>query len=563
MRAVLTPALTHGVARYNATHLAKDAASGATVAAILIPNTLAYALLTGLPPVMGLYAALPSVLVAALWGSSRYTITAPVGIVSLLVASALTPFAAPQTPQFITLAIVLAVLTGMTQLLFGVLQLGVLTRLISHATLIGFTNAAALIIALTQLPAALGIRIPSGLDPLAAIVSLATHIQTTHIATAVCGIGTVLLVLLGKRTFPRIPFSLLCILVGCGAGASGLLAELGIAEIGTIPAGLPQFSFDAFTLGAGFVLLQQALLIAIVGFVETYSISQALAKKHNESVDADKELVGQGLANIVSGSMGGFPVSGSFSSSALNEYSGAHTRVAAVCTTICIFLALLFLSPVLSHTPRAVLAGVVIAAVVQLVNVRAFSRIYAWSRTDAYIAGITACAALIFKPDQGLFIGITLTIAYFILRNMHLRIYEVALHRTYDSLWTRESAPPHEVDLFPKTLLTRIDSSLIFSNADMLQKELATLIAHHEREFSSTVHAVVLHCAGINSIDLTGIENLLATRAMLEEKGTALAVMYVKDTILPQVTASGFFDTVEYIHGPHELRTFCENIEHA
>lgn len=561
-RDLLRPEIIRTGTPYTNASLKNDVLAGATVAAILIPNTLAYALLAGLPPVMGLYAALPAVMVAALWGSSVYTITAPVGIVSLLAASSLATFASPQTPQFITLAITLAVLTGLIQLAFGFFRLGILTRLISHSTLIGFTNAAALIIALTQLPAVLGIPLPSGLNPFEAIYTLVSHAYAIHIPTALLGLGTIALVLVGKKIRPKLPFSLTLIAAGCAASMAGLFTGWSIGIIGNIPAGLPQFSLNAFSFGAFATLLQQALLIALVGFVETYSISQSIAKKKNElKIDPNKELVGQGGANLAAGLFGGFPVSGSFSASALNANSGSTTRVAALTASGCIFLALLFIAPYLSFIPRAVLSGVVVAAVLQLVDLSAFKKIYALSPSDGIIAGLTAAAALIFKPDEALVIGIFCTITYFVLRSMNLRIKEVGIHKQHNSLWARTAERLDVTDVYPRTLIARLDSSLLFSNADLLESEVLSLVRTHEGEHNVDTRAVVLNCSGMNIVDLSGIENMLLLRDTLADRGITLACMVVKDSALDQLSASGFFDSVQYLNGPDDLRAFCEEME--
>lgn len=558
VRHLFVPHLIPASINYSKQLFLKDIISGTTVALVLIPNVLAYALLTGLPPVMGLYAALPAVLIATLWGSSRFVITAPVGVVSLLAASSLTAYAAPHTPQFITLAITLAILTGIIQLLLGFLKMGVLTRLISHATLVGFTNAAALVIALAQLPAVLGITIESGLNPFGALWSIISHAQHIHPATALIGVATIAVVLYAKRIHPSFPTSLVIVCTGLFLSALGVLPHIGIATIGAVPAGLPQFSLDAFSPAAFATLLQQACLIALVGFIETYSIAQSLAKKSGEKIDANKELVGQGGANLFSGLFGGFPVSGSFSSSALHAQTGSVTRVSGVVIAIIIFITLLLFAPLLSHIPQAILSGVVIAAVLQLVRVREFLHIFSISKSDGIIALITAFSALIFKPDEALVIGIIITLAHFILRSMNLKINEVVLHKTHNSLWTRESTDSIEVDRFPQTLLLRLDSSLLFSNAELLEPEVWSLIRKHQQECHSTVASVVINCSGLNVIDLSGIEAIQSLKQSLTNAHITLAVMVVKDSVLPQLTAAHFFNSVRYINGTDELRAFCE-----
>lgn len=555
----LQPAIAPRVELYGGVHFRKDVLAGLTVAAIIIPNALGYAILAGLPPVMGLYAAIPAIICAALWGSSSHTITAPVGIVSLLAASSLASFAQPLSPEYITLAISLAFLTGIIQLMLGVSRLGILARLIPHSALVGFTNAAALLIALTQLPTALGITgiTSSGIY---AIKDIIMHIPTTHIVSACLGIGTIVGVLAMKRYAPTVPGSLLALLCGLTLAFTTDLETLGVIPIGYIPSGIPQFTFSAFSIPVMYLLFKQACLIALVGFVETYSISQSIAKTTKERVSADRELVGQGMANIGAGLLGGFPVSGSFSGSALNAKSGAQTNVAALIAGVAMFIAVLALSPLLAHMPRAILSGVVIAAVIQLINIASIRSLLSLSRMDGVLAIITGCAALLLRPDDALLIGIMLGIALFVLRSMRLSIHEVGYHRAYESLWSRESAPQDSIELFPRVLVLRFDTSLIFVNADTFVETVTQYIEKHEQEFGSSVQAVVLNGAGLNYLDAAGVDALRELKEYLDSRGIALHFMLIKDSVLSIMQRAQVYDESHYIHGPRELSEWAQSV---
>lgn len=564
-RELLTPTLVPSWDTYSAADLRHDVVAGITVAAVLIPNTLAYALLAGLPPVMGLYAAFPAVAAAAVWGASRVTITAPVGVTSLLAATILSQYATVQTSEYITLAIALAVLTGLIQLGFGLARLGILTRLISQATLVGFTNAAALLIALSQLPTLLGISVTAGRNPFEALYILFVHIPQAHAYTALVGGAAILAVVLGRRYARALPWPLIVVCAGLLIHLSGILTPLDVESIGYIPAGLPQFSLDAFSYSRVIALFGQAFLLALVGYVSTYSLSNMYAKRAHERIDADKELVGQGFANIGAGLLGGFPVSGSLSVTALHAQSGARTRMSSLVAAATIFLALVCIAPFLAHIPRTILAGIVILSVLQLITVNEFRAMYSLSPSDTTIALVTTIVALLTRPDIAVIVGVALTVGYFIVRNMHVRLNEVALHKKHHSLWIRQGRTKEWTDEdvyhFPHTLIARLDSSLHFANADTLAPNIAARIAAHEREFGATLRAVVINCDGMNTLDLSGIESFVSLRDTLRDRGIVFAVMMIKDSALPGLTAAHFFDSVQYINGPHELREFCEEIE--
>jgi SulP family sulfate permease len=354
--------------------------------------------------------------------------------------------------------------------------------------------------------------------------------------------------------------SLLAIVVGTAATSLFSLHSYGIQNIGHIPSGLPEFSFHIFTGDIFYSLVIQAFLIALVGFVETFSIAQSIARTTKERIVADKELVGQGMANLTSGLVGGFPVSGSFSGSALALKSGGVTNVTPIVAGAVIFLALLILSPLLSELPRTVLAGVVIAAVIQLIDISAFKKMFALSRPDGITALATALLALCIKPDDALFLGICLGMAFFVLRSMRLRIHEVGFHTHHKSLWIREGVEAAHIEYYPHVLILRFDTSLMFANADTLQEHVTERIIIHEAEFGSPVKAVVFNGAGLNYIDTAGLDALSDTIAHLEARAIEVRFMLIKDSVTSILSKSDFFNKKVYINGPIELSEWAKTV---
>lgn len=551
----IKPTLSENNEKYNGGILRKDVIAGLTVAVVLIPNVLGYAILTGLPPVMGLYAALPAVVIAALWGSSRYVITAPVGVVSLLVVTSLSEHANVGSGEFITLAIALAVMVGIIQLLFGLFKLGILARLIPHSVIIGFTNAAAFLIIFSQIPSI----VSNGGHGLSLTNVFSYNYLDVNLLSLLFGVVTVVLIILGKKLFPRMPVSMFVIVGSIFLTFLFPFEKYGMTLIGFIPSGIPDLSWSVITLPIVFTLLKQSFLIALVGFVETYSISKSLAKKREEKVDANKELNGQGLANIFSGVFGGFPVSGSFSASALNYSSGARSAVSGMVVSIVVLCALVFLGPFLSNIPKAVLAGVIIAAISQLINFKEIAHTFSLSRTDGILAVVTGVAAILFSPDDALFAGIFLAFAFFIHRSMNLKITEVGIHKEYGSLWSTESEDYSNLEVINEKIVLRVDFSILYANADLLEATVFEKISNHEEKFATKVKCLVLNCGGLNYLDLSGIEALLDLKKELLKQNVKLSFMLIKDSVWSEFEKSGLLEGVQYIHGVKDLAEYLRS----
>ena len=367
--------------------LRQDLFAGLTVGLVLVPQALAYATLAGMPPVTGLYAALLPGVVGILWGSSPLLAVGPVALTSLLTFAAISPMATPESGEWVTLAIWLAIYSGLIQFLLGALRLGLIANFVSNAVITGFLNAAALIILVSQLPALLGV---DGGGLRSAFTALGGHLADPDPAwlwTLAFGPGAMLLLWLQKRWLPRAPGVLVVCVLGIAASALLGYAGFGGAVVGAVPAGLPEFGWPAsLTLEQHRALLPAALIIALISFTEAMSSARSLPSPDGRLWDQNQELVGQGLAKVASGLSGAFPVSGSFSRTALNRYVGANSGWSALFAALCTLLCLLFFTGYLQHLPRAILAAIIMVPVFGLISPMAFVRLWRASLDDGVVA---------------------------------------------------------------------------------------------------------------------------------------------------------------------------------
>lgn len=503
-----------------------DLVAGLTVATVIIPNAMAYALLVGLPPQMGLYATLPAVAIGTLWGSSAFVVTGAVGIVSLLTFTAVAPLAPVGSPAFITLAIVLAVAVGLIQLAAGVLRLGYLARLIPHAVLIGFSSAAALIIASTQVPAFLGFTVTQHEHVIDTILEIILRLPDTQIVTLLVGSATLLFLVGMRRVAPTFPAALLVLAIGVGVNMVMPLDGYGITSIGDIPARLPVFDIPVLSFSTLATLVSSAFVIALVGFMETAAIARAFSKTTHERHDADRELAGQGLANIGAGIFGGFPVSGSFSASAVNLSSGAQTALSTVFVSCAILLAILFLAPVLSLLPKVMLAAIIIAAVLRLVDFHKMREAFLLSTSGGTIAALTFILAFLFKPDTAVIAGVIVALVVLVHGIMFAEVVEVGFDHEWSDVLRRAGTKP-SIETLPGLLVVRVDRSILYANSERVVERMRRLIAERAAR-SDPLRLFVVSFAGVNDIDLSGVEDLGDFFGELRGNNVDVAIIYVK-----------------------------------
>jgi SulP family sulfate permease len=649
--------------------LKADFMAGLTVALVLIPQSMAYAQLAGLPAYYGLYAAFLPVAVAALWGSSSQLGTGPVAVVSLLTASSLAVLATPGSDQFIALAIMLALLVGIIQLLLGVFKLGVIVNFLSHPVIVGFTNAAAIIIALSQVSKLFGVPMGRSEHFINDIVGVFRMIGDTHLPTLAMGALAIAIMWSIRKYAPKLPGVLIAVVVttllswsigfernAAGApeqiadpelqavvqqsmsaakrvdelntqiagksaalkasetdgedniGAVQTQAELALLRIdlrdaeaaftkekaalrhlqvvrstdasgatlaiyradrapqgvtldetryrlrklsangfqlvgggevvGAIPEGLPSVKMPSFNLDALGSLLSAALVISLVGFMEAISIAKAVAARTRQRIDPNQELVGQGLANVVGSFTQAFPVSGSFSRTAVNMNSGARTGMSSVITALIVLVALLFLTPLLYHLPQAVLAAIIIMAVVGLVNFKAVKHAWQASRHDGTAAGVTFIATLAFAPhlDKGIMVGAGLALGLYLYRTMSPR---VAILGRYKDGTLRDLKVNPDLPTSQHMVAIRFDGSLYFANVAYFEDAVLEAVSNHP-----DAKYVLIVGAGINQLDASGEEVIHHLVERLKSAGITLVFSGLKKQVLDVMRATGLFDAI-------------------
>jgi sulfate permease, SulP family len=519
--------------RPDAALLRNEALAGLTVGLMVIPQGVAYAALAGMPLVTGIYAALLPALIAVLFSASPRLSVGPTALTCLLVSASLTPLATPGSAEWVQLAVWLALLSGALQVLLGAVRYGWLLNLVNSPVLMAFTQAAAVLIIASQLPAL------TGFGSMGALLSG----QGWHWQSFAFGLGALALLVGARKLRPGFPSVLVLVLVS--AGVSRLLGfeSLGGPVIGTLPQGLPAFFVPGWpgwdTLGS---LVLPTLMITLVSFLETASSAKVDSGQRGARWDQDQDLIGQGLAKLASGFTGAMPTSSSFSRSALNLYAGAKTAWATVFSVAVVLLALLLAMPLLHHVPLAVLAAIVVLPIWGLIKPRAFAHLWRVSRVEALIAAATFAITLLAAPRLywGVLAGVVMALTLFLYLRLHPRIIEVGLHPD-GSLRDRHlwQLPP----LAPHLYALRMDAALDFATASALERA----VADHMQDHPGTAH-VMLVAHPINWIDATGAEAFGRLREQLDDRRVHLHLVGVKLPVERVLRTAGHLPESERLH---------------
>ena len=490
---------------------------------MLVPQAVAYAQVAGMPLVTGIYASLLPALVAVLWSSSTRLGVGPTALTSLFIGASLTGLAAPGSAQWVNMAVWLALMSGALQLLLGFGRFGWLLNLVSAPVMTGFTQAAAILILASQVPALLGVE--GSVTDLLQLLDNSAKLPEFHPASAAFGLGSLALLVLSRRWWPHFPMTFVLV-----AGSAALSVALGFeaqggAVVGALPAGLPAFYWPTTLPWATFSqLLLPAMVITLMSFLETAASAKVENQQGGTRWDENQDLIGQGLAKIASGFSGAFPTSASFSRSAINLYAGARTGWASLFATAVVFLALLWFTPLLHHVPQAVLAAVVVAAIVNLIQPALAVPLWRISRVEAVIGVATFALTLATAPKLywGVLAGVLMNLTHFLYQRLHPRIIEVGLHQD-GSLRDRDLWRLSE--LAPKVLALRMDAELDFASARALEQRLAARLYLRTAE---PVSDVCLFAQPINRIDVTGVETFVRIAALVREHGARLHVSGLK-----------------------------------
>ncbi len=535
--------------RYNGATLTNDAVAAIIVTIMLIPQSLAYAMLAGLPPEIGLYASILPLIAYTIFGTSRTLAVGPVAVVSLMTLTAASAVAPPGSANFIAAALVLALLSGIFLLLMGMFKLGFLANLLSHPVVSGFITASGIIIATSQLKSILGIKASGAAMP-ELISSIAANIAATNVPTLIVGIlATAFLFWVRRGLRPLlvsfyIPARLAELLAKTGpifAVAVSIVATItfgleakGVMVVGDIPQSLPPFSVPLMDLQLWQTLAVPALLLSIIGFVESVSVGQTLAAKRRQRINPDQELIGLGAANLSAAFSGGYPVTGGFARSVVNFDAGAETPAAGAFTAIGIAIAALFLTPLLASLPIATLAATIIVAVLSLVDLKTPKEIWRYSKTDFAAMAATIAITLLAGVEPGVIAGVSLSLALFLWRSS--RPHAAVVGRVPETEHFR-NMKRHKVFTDPRILTIRIDESLTYLNARWLEEFILEQVADKKM-----VRHVVLMCSAVNAIDASALESIEAINHRLKDGGMLFHLSEVKGPVMDRLKRSHFIN---------------------
>ena len=536
-------------AKYTSKTFSNDMIVALIVTMMLIPQSLAYAILAGLPPEVGLYASMAPLILYAIFGTSRALAVGPVAVASLMTAAAAGQLASQGTPEYLGAAVALAMVSGLLLVAMGFLKLGFLANFLSHPVIAGFITASGLQIAAGQLGPVLGIHL-EGETFLDIVISLFHAISNIHIITTAIGAGSLIFLF-----WVRSGLKPLLLRFGLSAKVSDILvkvgpvvaiiatilivglfglADSGVKIVGKVPGGLPKIALPPLDFQLWMKILVPALLISIVGYVESISVALTLAAKKRQRVDPDQELIALGASNIGSAISGGFPVTGGFARSVVNFDAGAETPAAGAFTAIGIALTTLFLTPLLFFLPNATLAATIIVAVLGLVNLTALKHAWSYNKADFAAMAVTILITLIEGIEPGLIAGVALSIILYLYSASRPHIAVVG--QLPGTAHFRNKLR-HTVVTDPAILSLRIDESLFFPNARFIEEYINKSVAENPE-----IKHVIIECPAVNSIDISALESLEAINLRLKDGGIKFHLSEVKGPIMDRLKRSHFLD---------------------
>ncbi|MDD4269893.1 MAG: sulfate permease [Pirellulaceae bacterium] len=512
-----------------------DLAAGAVVAVMLVPQGMAYAILAGLPPVMGLYASTIPLLVYAAFGSSRHLAVGPVAIISMLIFERCSSIAEPGSADYVNAVSLLCVMVGAIQVAMGLLRLGFLVNFLSHAVVSGLTSAAAILIALSQLKHLLGISLASQHSVFRLLAETGRRIGETHLATLLLSVGCMILLLFFKMRWPRFPAAILVVIVATVIVRVLRLNEAGVSIVGSVPAGLPRPSLPVFDVETVRALFPAGLTIVLVGFVESLSIAQVIAVKERYRVAPNRELGALGLANIVAALSSGFPITGGFSRTAVNHQAGAKTGMACLVTAAIVLLTLLFLTPLFHYLPNAALAAIIVVAVAGLVDLRTAKKLLTVKLANGLSLVLTFGATLALGVEGGVLLGAVFSMFVFIWRSAHPHTAELG-YVAEEGGFRNVKRYPHATT-YPDILILRVDASLYFANMAFLEDFLRRAVQDRPG-----VRWIVMDFSGVNDIDGCAVEALERFMEVHHEAGIEFALAGMKGPVRDVVGRAGWPD---------------------
>jgi SulP family sulfate permease len=524
---------------YERRNLRPDLIAGLTVAVILLPQAIAFALVAELPPQMGLYAAIVGAVIGALWGSSNQLHTGPANAISLLVLSVLLTVATPGTPKFLVAAGMMAVMVGIIQLGLGLARLGVLVNFVSHSVIIGFTGGAGVLIIAKQLRHLLGLKFTSH-SLVETFHNILTHLPETHWPTVTLGIGAMVVIVLLQRLNPKLPGTLISMIVASAAVFFLGLDQAGVKVVGQLPTSLPPLArLPLFDLELIAKLSTGALAVGAIGLVESAAIARSIASQTGQRLSSNQEFVGQGLTNLAAGLFSGYPCAGSFSRSAVNLSTGAQTPLSAIFSGLFVLIAMFTLAPLAAYLPRTALAGVLILTAFNMIDRTEIARIWQGAPGDAAIMLVTFLGTLFLHIEFAVLLGILLSFALYLMKTSAPRVYAVSPDDSFKHFVQQQ---PHQASCSQLGIL-KISGDLYFGAVSHVEQAIRQHLANHpEQRF------LLLRMHGVNQCDLRGVQMLQAIANLCRERGGDLFLMRVQQPVLEFMKSSGFYDRLGADH---------------
>ena len=531
---------------YQRQWLPGDLTAGLIVTVMLIPQSIAYAMLAGMPPQAGLYASVLPLIAYALFGTSMTLAVGPVAVASLMTASALAPLAPAGSADYVALGVLLALMSGLMLFAAGLLRLGFLAYFLSHPVISGFISGSAVLITIGQLKSLFGVPLPSG-SPLDTLTALARMIDRINPATATIGIASLLFLVFARTQLApllkkaglapaladllsRLAPMAAVIAATAGVAITGVDQTASVSIVGAVPAGLPGLALPVLGWRQVQSLWLPALLISLVGFVESVSVAQSLALKRGQRIQPDRELLGIGAANVASALSGGYPVTGGFARSVVNFSAGANTPAAGVFSAVLMAIVIFGMTSWFHYLPHTVLAATIIVAVTALIDIDTLKEAWHYDKADAISLLLTFTGVLVLGVDEGILLGVALSLAALVWRSSHPHMAVVGRVPGTEHFRNIER---HQVETLPGLIALRIDESLYFANAQLLEEKIETLIQTHPG-----TRCILLILSAVNQLDTTALATLTELEKSLASRNITLQFSEVKGPVLDRMRST-------------------------
>jgi len=516
-----------------------DFFAGLTGAVIVLPQGIAFATIAGLPPEYGLYTAMVTPIIAALFGSSRHLVSGPTTAISIVVFSAVSHHASVGTPEFVSLALTLTFLAGIYQLAFGIARLGALVNFVSHTVVIGFTAGAAILIATSQMKHITALAIPKGESFMHIWVDVFQGVGNINLYVLAIALVTLGVAITSRKLMPKSPYLLIAMIVGSVLAIFLKNYTDSIQLVGEIPAHLPPLSAPEFSLETIKMLAPEAFAVALLGLIEAVSISRAVATKSNQRIDANQEFIGQGLSNIVGSFFSSYAGSGSFTRSGINYEAGAKTPISAIFAAILLMIIVLLVAPLTAYLPIAAMGGIILLVAYNLIDFHHIRQTLTFSKSETSILLTTFFATLFLELEFAIYLGVILSLVLFLAKTSTPQIPTLSIDVSADGLERKlvniQNKPLKQC---PQLKIIRIDMSIYFGSINHIQKRI-TQIVDNER-----IYHILIVATGINFIDLAGAEALVSENNRLKELNGGLYFVGLKSSVYEFAAKSCFIKKI-------------------